>query len=127
MDGFQPSPSRTFQADVPVPLALLLEHMQSKPSSMRLYLAQKDVHDLLPELAVDPDQLPFRVIKDRLWQQSLWLGPEGTKTPLHRDPYSNLLCQVNVYHVCASPEMSVHLSVILQCCLLWLSMGSLCT
>ena len=26
-------------------------------------------------------------------QRSVWLGPAGTRTPLHRDPYFNLLCQ----------------------------------
>lgn len=26
-------------------------------------------------------------------QRSVWLGPAGTHTPLHRDPYINLLCQ----------------------------------
>jgi hypothetical protein len=28
---------------------------------------------------------------------NLWLGPSGTKTPLHTDPYSNILCQVMGY------------------------------
>lgn len=26
-------------------------------------------------------------------QRSVWLGPAGTRTPLHCDPYVNLLCQ----------------------------------
>ena len=29
----------------------------------------------------------------RVHQRSVWLGPAGTRTPLHRDPYFNLLCQ----------------------------------
>ena len=28
-----------------------------------------------------------------MYQRSVWLGPAGTRTPLHRDPYHNLLCQ----------------------------------
>jgi len=28
-----------------------------------------------------------------VFQRSLWLGPAGTYTPPHRDPYANLLCQ----------------------------------
>ena len=36
------------------------------------------------------------MVKDRLFQQSIWLGPAGTKTPLHCDPYFNLLLQVRL-------------------------------
>ena len=32
-------------------------------------------------------------IAERIYQQSIWLGPKGTRTPLHCDPYCNLLCQ----------------------------------
>ncbi len=50
---------------------------------------------MLPELAAAlPASLPFREVRDRMHQRSVWLGPKGTQTPLHCDPYHNLLCQV---------------------------------
>lgn len=50
---------------------------------------------MLPELAdAVPLSPPFREVADRMHQRSIWLGPKGTQTPLHRDPYHNLLCQV---------------------------------
>ena len=27
-------------------------------------------------------------------QKNIWLGPKGTRTPLHTDPYHNIFCQV---------------------------------
>lgn len=30
-------------------------------------------------------------------QKNIWLGPKGTKTPLHTDPYHNIFCQVVGY------------------------------
>lgn len=32
--------------------------------------------------------------QQKLYRQSIWLGPQGTVTPLHRDPYYNLYCQI---------------------------------
>lgn len=49
----------------------------------------------MPELAdAVPLSPPFTEVANRMHQRSIWLGPKGTQTPLHRDPYHNLLCQV---------------------------------
>ncbi|CAL5218404.1 g80 [Coccomyxa viridis] len=112
----QSSSRRQFEAGVPVPLSFLLEHIQqlsgeseqsigeassgmsreaAGSEGARLYLAQRDVSEVLPELAAAlPASLPFREVRDRMHQRSVWLGPKGTQTPLHCDPYHNLLCQV---------------------------------
>ncbi|KAK9825699.1 hypothetical protein WJX81_007016 [Elliptochloris bilobata] len=50
--------------------------------------------DALPELGERvPREPPLREAAGRVYQRSVWLGPAGTRTPLHRDPYHNLLCQ----------------------------------
>ncbi|KAI9250770.1 hypothetical protein BY458DRAFT_444536 [Sporodiniella umbellata] len=57
------------------------------------YLAQHDLLSQVPRLEKDlwvPDYcyLPDEVIKN------VWLGPAGTVSPLHHDPFHNLLVQV---------------------------------
>ncbi|KAK9915601.1 hypothetical protein WJX75_001392 [Coccomyxa subellipsoidea] len=104
-----PKPGRRFEAGVPVPLSLLLSSMQESqeqpgqaaPDQVRhqehlqLYLAQRDVGQVLPDLAEAlPTAPPFPGVSERLHQRSIWLGCRGTQTPLHRDPYHNLFCQV---------------------------------
>ncbi|CAL8470425.1 g9967 [Coccomyxa elongata] len=102
-DDAKSQPGRTFDAGVPVPLSLLLNAMQltleQEPdqanSQLKLYLAQRDVAEVLPELAANiPEAPPFPGLAERLHQRSVWLGCAGTLTPLHHDPYHNLFCQV---------------------------------
>jgi lysine-specific demethylase 8 len=77
------------------------------------YLAQHDLFTQIPTLREDilvPDYCyatPPSVHDDegdtdevRDYEAPLmnaWLGPKGTKTPLHTDPYHNILCQVVGY------------------------------
>lgn len=59
------------------------------------YLAQHDLFAQVPELAKDiltPDYCCVGSCGEPLL--NAWFGPGGTVTPLHHDPYHNLLCQV---------------------------------
>lgn len=73
------------------------------------YLAQYDLFAQIPALRSDiqvPDYCycsPPRPTNGTTTHEvdeplmNLWLGPAGTKTPLHTDPYSNILAQVMGY------------------------------
>lgn len=80
------------------------------------YLAQHDLFETLPDLKndisipdycyFDPPQATGAAAQTsgldgvRPLEQPIinaWLGPAGTKTPLHTDPYHNMLCQVHGY------------------------------
>lgn len=72
------------------------------------YLAQHDLFAQIPGLAADtstPDYcyttppplnmestVPVATLEEPL--RNAWLGPTGTVSPLHTDPYHNILCQV---------------------------------
>ncbi|KAI7333804.1 Clavaminate synthase-like protein [Hortaea werneckii] len=86
------------------------------PSSPREvgYLAQTDLFDLIPALKADimtpdycwstpPPSTDEATLKTAGLSSApslsepivnVWLGPSGTRTPLHTDPYHNILCQV---------------------------------
>ena len=57
-------------------------------------MAQRNLFDLVPQLRDGVHPPPVEAARERLYQLNTWLGPAGTVTPLHRDPYLNLLCQV---------------------------------
>ena len=59
-------------------------------------MAQRNLFDLVPQLHDGVRPPPFAAARERLHQLNTWLGPAGTITPLHRDPYQNLLCQVRL-------------------------------
>lgn len=56
-------------------------------------MAQRNLFDVVPRLRDGVRPPPFAAAQERLHQLNTWLGPAGTVTPLHRDPYLNLLCQ----------------------------------
>ncbi|KAI7711345.1 Clavaminate synthase-like protein [Hortaea werneckii] len=78
------------------------------------YLAQTDLFDLIPALKADimtpdycwstpPPSTDEATLKTAGLSSApslsepivnVWLGPSGTRTPLHTDPYHNILCQV---------------------------------
>eukprot|EP00741_Cyanophora_paradoxa_P013861 tig00020710_g13379.t1 len=59
------------------------------------YLAQHQLFGQVPALREDIE-VPGFVAAGRgdMHQVSAWIGPINTVSPLHRDPYENLLCQV---------------------------------
>lgn len=91
--------ARHFEADMQVPLSFLLDSMQASgtrqsPAEVLLYAAQVDLLSLIPQLEDGVKAPPLKLIVDRLYKRNTWLGPAGTITPLHCDPYFNLFCQV---------------------------------
>ncbi|CCF52687.1 hypothetical protein NDA11_000261 [Ustilago hordei] len=62
------------------------------------YLAQFDLLSKSPALASEVPGLPHTSAGPKgaqeQWRSNVWIGPAGTYTPLHRDPYENLFAQV---------------------------------
>ena len=94
----------------------MLEYLLPEKSENVGYLAQYDIFQQIPALRADvsvPDYCytdPPATDGDALRTSGLaaiapvdeplmhaWLGPKGTKTPLHTDPYHNIFCQVVGY------------------------------
>ena len=89
-----PIVSRGSGSTVPGPSVQELPGENGEQQKLQLYLAQRDVLGVLPDLAAAiPPAPPFPGVAERLHQRSIWLGCRGTQTPLHRDPYHNLFCQ----------------------------------
>ena len=66
------------QADVPVPLSVLLDHIEERESAdtaqsgLTLYFAQKDIREHLPDLALNPSKLPLLVRSSNREVQALY-------------------------------------------------------
>ncbi|BDA44466.1 Bifunctional peptidase and arginyl-hydroxylase JMJD5 [Coccomyxa sp. Obi] len=120
-DDAKCQPGRTFDASVPVPLSLLLDVMQStheqEPdqagNQVQLYLAQRDVAEVLPELAANiPEAPPFPGLAERLHQRSVWgsktirlYSPEQTQSLYpFANPFLRNTSQVDVL----SPDLDRH-------------------
>lgn len=59
------------------------------------YLAQHNLFDQIPALERDIREPEYCSLGDGVVESvNAWLGPVGTVTPLHTDPWHNLLCQV---------------------------------
>lgn len=70
------------------------------------YLGQHNLFHQIPKLQQDirtpdycytvpPGPPPASPVDEP--QKNIWLGPKGTRTPLHTDPYHNIFCQVIGY------------------------------
>ena len=61
-----------------------------------LYLAQHELLDQIPSFRRDIHEPEYCVLGEEgdVPRVNAWLGPAGTVTPCHTDPYHNLLCQV---------------------------------
>lgn len=85
------------------------DHLLQPKQERTGYLAQHDLFAQVPSLSADtstpdycyttpprPDALSSTVEVDALEEplRNAWLGPVGTISPLHTDPYHNILCQV---------------------------------
>ncbi|KAI9254343.1 hypothetical protein EDC94DRAFT_618542 [Helicostylum pulchrum] len=91
-----------------------IENKEGKPA----YLAQHDIFYQIPRLEKDVIVPDYCYIKPNLTKlypcgtedviKNAWFGPKGTISPLHQDPYHNLLVQVvgSKYLRLISPQQS---------------------
>jgi hypothetical protein len=92
-----------------VPFSTFLHDHLLKDSHPKGYLAQHDLLTQIPALRNDitvpdycytdppknpPDkpQVAYKATEDVV--MNVWIGPRGTKSPLHNDPYENIFAQV---------------------------------
>lgn len=87
-----------------------LDTMENQ-SEERLYLAQHDLFDQIPRLSEDI-VIPDFCLSPHI-QKRIWIGPSGTKTPIHQDPYENIFCQIVGYKYIRlyPPEAGPHLEL----------------
>ena len=87
------------------------------------YLAQHQLFDQIPELANDiviPDYCCLSNDGDMDVIVNAWFGPKGTVSPLHHDPYHNLLAQVvgekylRIYSTTETDKVYPHESLLLS-------------
>ncbi|WVQ80790.1 hypothetical protein IAT38_002895 [Cryptococcus sp. DSM 104549] len=88
----------------------------SSPSSAlpTAYLAQSDLLASSPELQKAVPLLPHFDVGDEksLYRRTIWIGPNGSFTPFHRDPYIGIYTQIigrKRFHL-VPPSTSPHLT-----------------
>lgn len=81
----------------------IYDHILSPTTAHTAYLAQHNLFDHIPLLASDISIPEYCYVEPKPSQwyseppdviQHAWFGPKGTVSPLHQDPYHNLLAQV---------------------------------
>ncbi len=89
---------KTFESNHLVPLIRLLGNTSANKDANsevpKLYFAQNDLCEYIPEFQDGLGSQPQAALGDRLIKRNMWLGPPGISTPLHHDPYHNLYVQV---------------------------------
>ncbi|ODN81989.1 hypothetical protein L202_02318 [Cryptococcus amylolentus CBS 6039] len=97
--------------------AFIFNLIPSSDPSFKLptaYLAQSDLLDSTTSLLSDVPPLPhFYVGKEKsLYRRTIWIGPAGSFTPFHKDPYMGIYTQIvgrKIFHV-VPPAASPHLN-----------------
>ncbi|KAI5082355.1 hypothetical protein GOP47_0002098 [Adiantum capillus-veneris] len=75
-------------------IEIFLRDHEDQTAPLKGYLAQQQLLTDLPALAEGIEDPEYAKIGDGIYQRNVWLGPTGTITPLHRDPYYNVFAQV---------------------------------
>ena len=95
-----------------VPFESFLREHLLRDVNPKGYLAQHNLFAQIPELRSDisipeycfttppehpPDQPKVPYMPAETVQENIWMGPNGTRSPLHNDPYENVFAQVIGY------------------------------
>ena len=94
------------------PFSSFLSENLLKDTTPKAYLAQHDIFAQIPSLRTDiaipdycftippqnpPDKPKVPYIATDNVIENIWMGPAGTRSPLHNDPYENIFAQVVGY------------------------------
>ncbi|KAG0626217.1 hypothetical protein M758_2G111700 [Ceratodon purpureus] len=66
----------------------------SSPPPLIGYMAQHQLLTEVPGMANDIPDPDYVKAQRAVYQRNIWLGPAGTISPLHFDPYHNILAQI---------------------------------